>query len=124
MTGTAGRPGHALVGTMIFLVLGMMLWAAVHQQSSSHLRSETALRVREEQAAPLKSAMAWCLALLTTGDPPGGLGRTYECLMAVDGVEYVAIFNRPSPFNYTIQVRPKVQGQDDLLPTAPETFGG
>ena len=122
MTCAPRRGGHALVGTMIFLVLVMMLWAAAYQQTASHVRAEKTLRVRAEKADSVKRAMAWCLSLLETGRPNVGLGQEYRCLMAVDGDEYVAIFTRTDTSKYDIRIRPKVYWYDDWWPVAPESF--
>jgi hypothetical protein len=122
VSATATRRGHALVGTTIFLVLGMMLWAAVYQETAGHLRAEKVLRVHRENALGVKRAMAWSLALLETGKPSVGVDHTYACRMAVEAEEYVAVFTRIDWGSYEIHVRPKVGSSDDFLPMAPEHF--
>jgi len=122
VSATATRRGHALVGTMIFLVLGMMLWAAVYQETAGHLRAEKVLRVHRENALGVKRAMAWSLALLETGKPPVGVGHTYACRMVVEGEQYVAVFTRIDVDVFQIHVRPKAYWYDGLFPMAPEHF--
>ena len=93
---SARHAGHALIGTMIFLVLSMLLFAAMHQQVASHLRVEKTLRVRTERADRLKRAAAWGLSLLETGQPLVGPDSAYRCRMVLDGQVYLATFHKTS----------------------------
>ncbi len=121
MTSGAGRRGHALIGTMIFLVLGMLLWTAAHHKIAGYLRVEKTHETREERSVNPKRAMAWSLALLETGLPPED---PYACRMvpnAETGKTYVATFTAVDTLKYSISIRPATE-DDVALPLAPETF--
>ena len=120
MTRPAERRGHALIGTTIFLVLAMLLWAAVYQQTAGHLRVEKACRVHAERRAGLQRATAWALTLLETGEPPED---HYRCRMIVDGNVYRAEFEKTNHLEYRVKVdlRDPSFTKHDL---APPTFGG
>ena len=118
----ARRTGHALVGTMIFLVLAMLLWTASYQQVACQLRVEKSLKVRTERADQLKKAAAWGLSLLETGKPSLGLDHDYACRMIIDGETLVARFLRTDTDRYEVHVRFRTSEDDDLLPLAPDKF--
>jgi len=120
MTRHAERRGHALIGTTIFLVLAMLLWAAVYQQTTGHLRVEKACRVHAERHVSFQRAMAWALTLLETGEPPKD---GYRCRMIVEGNVYEVTFWQEPHEQYWVEVKLK----DPLFTKhelAPPTFGG
>ncbi len=125
MTRPAERRGHALIGTTIFLVLAMLLWAAVYQQTASHLRVEKACRVHAEGRVGIQRATAWGLSLLETGQPPLEWGFFYRCRMIVDGEVYLTTYIKADddPLEYLVRVERKDPSYHDY-PLAPSSFGG
>ena len=113
--------GHALIGTMVFIVLAMLLWAAVYAQMASALRVEKACKLRLDQAKGPVRAMAWGLSLLETGKPPC---NPYSCKVSFDdqpGKEFVITFTRIEENKYKVEVRPATES-DSLLPPPPSNF--
>jgi len=123
MTARRRRRGNALVGTMIFLVLSMLLWTAVYQQAASQLRVEKALTARAEHADRLKRATAWALTLLETDKPPVGASRRYSCRMILDGQTYLVTYLQSwmDPDIYWVQIVLKDPAYTDY-PLAPNHF--
>jgi hypothetical protein len=124
VTARPRRTGHALVGTMIFLVLSMLLWAASYQQAASQLRVESALRVRTERADRIKKATAWGLDLLETGEPPLTPGLWHRCRVVLDGQTYLVTYLRTDsdPLTYAVDIEWKDPNYDSY-PLAPNSFG-
>ncbi|HUS90288.1 MAG TPA: hypothetical protein VM695_00515 [Phycisphaerae bacterium] len=118
--------GHALIGTMIFLVLSMLLFAGMCQHVGTHLRVEKALKVRTEQSDRLKGATAWGIGLLETGEPPLNFLRMYRCRMVLDGEVYLTTYVKTSvgeePPSYLMSVR-RMDPSYSLYPLAPDSFG-
>ena len=113
--------GHALIGMMVFVVLAMLLWAAVYSQMASSLRVEKACQLRLDQARGPIRAMAWGLSLLETGKPPW---NPYSCKVNVDEqseLQYVITFTKIEENKYKIEVRPATES-DSLLPPPPSNF--
>ena len=110
--------GHALVGTMGFLILAMFLWAAAFAHATGCLRTLKACQLRADGARPTQ-ALAWGLALLESGVPPED---PYSCRVQTDGnAVFVVTFHQALPLHYTATVRPAVSA-DASLPPAPATF--
>ena len=109
---------------MVFLVMAVLLLAAVHRQMVSYLRVETACRGQAEQATGCRRALACALTLLETGQPPLEIDETYSCRLVLDDDTYMAIFTRTQadPLVYRVDVRPKQFEYEDDLPEAPESF--
>lgn len=124
MTARPRRTGHALVGTMIFLVLSMLLWTASYQQAASQLRVESALRLRTERADRVKKAAAWSLDLLETGEPPLTPGLSHRCRVVLDGQTYLVTYLRTAsdPLTYAVDIERKDPNYVDY-PLAPNSFG-
>ena len=121
MNRRARRRGHAMAGSMVMLVLAMLLWVALYRQMAGFLRTERICRLRAEHAEGPARAMAWALALLTTGNPPEDV---YSCRVTVDdqtGDTYVIWYKKETGGRYDITVRP-VTSDDSSLPLAPESF--
>ncbi len=114
------RSGHALVGTMGFLTLAMLLWLVTQGQMASSLRTAKAVQLRQITAQGPTRAMAWGLALLGTGLPPSD---PYNCKMTPSpGEDYVLTVATTPSGEYNIIVRP-FDPNDGPMPTAPATFG-
>jgi len=106
---------------MVFVVLAMLLWAAVYSQMASSLRVEKACQLRLDQARGPIRAMAWGLSLLETGKPPW---NPYSCKVNVDEqseLQYVITFTKIEENKYKIEVRPATES-DSLLPPPPSNF--
>lgn len=113
------RSGHALVGTMGFLTLAMLLWLVTQGQMANSLRTAKAVQERQIAAQGPTRAMAWGLALLETGLPPAD---PYCCKMTpAPGEDYVMTIARTTNGEYAIAVRP-LDPNDGPLPAAPPTF--
>ena len=113
--------GHALIGTMVFIVLAMLLWAAVYAQMASALRIEKACKLRLDQAKGPVRAMAWGLSLLETGKPPC---NPYSCKVSFNGqpgLGYVITFTKIEEDKYKVDVRSATES-DSLLPSPPPNF--
>ena len=109
--------GHALVGTMGFLILAMLLWAAAFAHATGCMRTLKACQLRADGVRPTR-ALAWGLALLETGRPPVS-PSPYSCLAQVDAnSDYVLTFQKTSWMHFTVSVRPAVPA-DSELPRAP-----
>ena len=110
--------GHALVGTMGFLILAMFLWAAAFAHATSCVRTLKACQLRAEADRPTRT-LAWGLALLETGLPPAD---PYSCRVQPDGnSEFVLTFQETLPLQYAVTVRPATTS-DASLPQAPASF--
>jgi len=110
--------GHALVGTMGFLILAMFLWAAAFAHSTGCLRTLKACQLRADGVRPTR-ALAWGLALLETGLPPE---TPYSCRVQPEGNStFVLTFQETIPLQYTVTVRPATSS-DASLPSAPASF--
>ncbi len=115
----AGNSGHALLGTMAFVVLMMLLWMASFAQLSGYTRVEKASYLRDAQATGPVEAMAWGLELLQTGLPPS---NPYSCRMtASTGRSFVIAYTETAALKYTVTVRPALES-DSELPAAPDRF--
>jgi len=116
--------GHSLAGTVVFLVLAMMLWGAVHRQAMNYVRIEKACRLCLEQSTGCRRAMAQALSLLETGEPPLLSDDTYSCRIVVGEETYVAVFTRTGtePLAYHVEVCPKTHAHEDDSPPAPKSF--
>jgi len=125
VNGSRRQTGHSLAGTMVFLILAMLLWMAVHRQTAGHLRAEKACRIRLENSTGPRRAAATALSLLETGEPPVGLGEWYRCRVLLADGAYVVTYTRTDtdPLTYSVHVRAKTSPSDDSWPVAPETFG-
>ena len=112
--------GHALVSTMGFLILAMLLWAAAFSHATGCMRTLKACQLRADAVRPTR-ALAWGLALLETGRPPL-TPSPYSCLAQVDSnTDYVLTFQKTTTLHFTVSVRPAVPG-DSGLPRAPYRF--
>ena len=114
--------GHALAGTMIFLVLLMLLWVGVCRQLASHLRIEKACQMRQGELVDCQRAMAWALTLLETGKPPILAAESCSFRMVLDEDTYVAIYTKTGGLDHHVEVRPMMYSDDELLPLAPPSF--
>ena len=125
MTGRRRQNGHSLAGTMVFLILAMLLWMAVHRQTAGHLRAEKACRLRLENSTGPRRAAATALSLLETGEPALAPGEWYRCRVLLADGAYVVTYTRTGtdPLTYSVHVRPRTSAFDDIWPVAPETFG-
>ena len=114
-----GCRGHALLGTMAFLVLAMLMWLAAFAHVGGYIRVEKACQLRNARSDGPTRAMAWGLTLLEGGVPPS---NPYSCRMAVNsGLTYVVTFNE-SP-QWTFAVTARLAGPaDGQLPAAPAQF--
>ena len=121
MTLRRRRPGHALIGTMTFLVLVMFLWLAAFGQLGSYARAEKFCLLRHDRAIGPTRALAYGLALLETGVPAQ---TPYACRYIPDpisGRQFVITFQETAPAVYHVAVAPAGPG-DDSLPVAPKQF--
>ena len=121
MTRPRRQSGHALVGTMGFLVLMMLLSIAAFEHLSGYVTVEKACQVRHDRATGQTRALAWGLALLETGVPPSD---PYSCRVAPDSDPtrvFVVTFSVTAPLEYSVLARPAT-AQDDSWPVVPETF--
>ena len=111
--------GHALVGTMCFLVLMMLLWLAAFSHLGSYMRVEKATQTRQARDGGCTREMAWGLTLLETGLPPT---NPYSCrVVPGNGQTYVIKFTSYVALRYSVSVRPATSG-DNSLPNAPGKF--
>ena len=119
MTRCHRASGHTLAGTLVFLVLLLILWAGVHQQTASCLRIEKTCCLRQERAVGGTRALAWALALLETGNPPFS---PYSCRAGLPSPAgaYVLTFTKAGQA-VTVAVRPAT-AEDIYLPEAPDHF--
>ena len=110
---------------MVFLILAMLLWMAVHRQTAGQLRTEKACQIRLENSTGPRRAAATALSLLETGQPPMQFGGWYRCRVILADGTYVVTYARTDtdPLTYSVHVRPKTHSWDDIWPVAPETFG-
>jgi hypothetical protein len=121
MTPRRRRRGHALIGTMTFLVLVMFLWLAAFGQLSSCARAEKVCLLRHDRAIGPTRALAYGLALLETGVPEP---NPYACRYtpdAVSGRQFVITFQESAIGVYHVAVAP-AGPEDDSLPLAPKQF--
>ena len=121
MTPPRRSSGHALVGTMAFLVLMMLLSVAAFARLTGYTRVERACQVRCDRATGQTRALAWGLKLLETDHPPTS---PYACRVTPDSDAtrvFVITFEETAPLQYTVSVRPADAG-DALVPAAPSTF--
>ncbi len=119
MTGRTVKSGHALLGTMAFLVLAMLLWLASFAVLSSDLRTATSFVKDDEfDTGPLR-AMSWGLTLLETGTPKE---TPFSCLVDVSkDRSFVITYQQLAANDYTVSVRPATSS-DQWLSAAPTTF--
>ncbi|MBN1787229.1 MAG: hypothetical protein JW806_02410 [Sedimentisphaerales bacterium] len=113
--------GYALVGTMIFLLIAMMMWLSVTRQIGTHLRIEKNSQSLQSYNDTILRALSWGLALLETGEPPS---NPYSCRMMVGrtGLDICVVeFRRTANLRYRLTARPAVGG-DESLPIAPYSF--
>jgi hypothetical protein len=119
MSSRSHRSGHVLLGTMTFLILAMLAWLAAFSALSSNVRTARMFLLRQDHDHGAVRALAWGLALLETGDPPGS---PYSCRATVDtNRTYVMTFTLTPPNQASVSVRPATAG-DSTLPYAPEEF--
>jgi hypothetical protein len=113
--------GHALAGTMMFLLIAMIMWLSVTRQLGTYLRMEKSSQSLQLYNDTTIRALSWGLTLLETGLPPS---NPYSCKMRVGRNSlqtFVVSFIRTSNLHYTVTARP-ADGGDDSLPEAPENF--
>jgi hypothetical protein len=113
--------GSSLAGTMVFLMLAMMLLAAVFRQTASCLRAEKAFALRQDRALGCTRAMACALTLLSAGQPPA---EDYDCRLQLEDdplKAYVLHYHLSGTLQYAVTVRPAT-AEDEFLPLAPTTF--
>jgi|WetSurMetagenome_2_1015567.scaffolds.fasta_scaffold110655_4 hypothetical protein len=116
------RRGHALLGTVVFLILIMFIWGVTLARLGSYTRVAKANLERGDRATGQTRALASGLALLESGLPPAD---PYACRMAPDSANptrvFVLTFQEIAPWQFSVVVRPA--GMDDGgLPEAPTTF--
>ena len=117
----SGHSGHALFGTMMFLLIVMILWLGVMRQVATCTRIEKNFQSQQSYYDSCIRSLSWGLALLETGIPPSD---PYSCKMQVgedDSQTFVVTFTKISELNYAVEARPAGLS-DELLPSAPETF--
>lgn len=111
--------GHALVGTMGFLVLMMLLWLAAFTQLSSYLRVQKASQVGQARVTGPMQAMATGLALLETGLPNKS---PYSCqFLPASGQTCVITFTVVSSSSVNLTAR-FATSADTTLPKTPTSF--
>ena len=113
--------GHALFGTLIFLLIVMILWLGVARQVATCIRIEKNFQSQHSYYNSCIRALSWGLALLETGIPPSD---PYSCKMQVgedNSQIFVVTFTKIADLNFTVTARP-AELADELLPSAPETF--
>jgi hypothetical protein len=121
MTRRRGKPGQALIGTMVFLVLMMLLWMAAFSHLSGYVYVAKAVEARHDRATGQTRAMTWGLALLESGVPPT---NPYACRVTPGDDParvFVVTFQEGERWQFAVTVRPA--GPDDAsLPAAPTFF--
>ena len=113
--------GHALFGTLVFLLLVMIIWLGVARQVATCIRIEQNFKSQKSYYDTCIRALSWGLALLETGIPPTD---PYSCKMQVgenNSQTFIVTFTKISDLNYTVTARP-AELSDELLPSAPDTF--
>lgn len=111
--------GHALVGTMGFLVLAMLLWLASFAQLSSYLRVQKSSQVSQARVTGPMQAMATGLALLETGLPTHS---PYSCqFIPNNGQTCVITFTVVSSSSVNVATR-FATAADSTLPKTPANF--
>jgi len=113
--------GHALFGTLVFLLIVMILWLGVARQVATCARIEKNFQSQQSYYDSSIRALSWGLALLETGIPPSD---PYSCKMLVgqdNSQTFVVTFTKLTDLNYTVTARP-AELSDELLPSAPDTF--
>ena len=113
--------GHALFGTLVFLLLVMIIWLGVARQVATCIRIEKNFQAQKSYYDTCIRALSWGLSLLETGIPPSD---PYSCKVLVgenNSQTFVVTFTKITDLNYTVTARP-AELSDELLPSAPETF--
>jgi hypothetical protein len=115
--------GHALAGTIMFLLIVMIMWLGVTRQIGTYLRMEKNFQSQRLYNDIALRALSWGLTLLETGKPST---NPYSCRMQVgrDSLQtYVVTFEEipPDSNNYKVITRPADSG-DSFLPEVPDTF--
>ena len=124
MTGRRSRHGHALLGTMAFLILIMLLWTVIFAHLGGYMRVTKAGLARHDRITGQTRAMAWGLAMLEirrAAPGPLRLPRRARCGQP-DAASSSSPTSRIAPWQYSVNVRPA--GPDDgELPLVPADFG-
>lgn len=117
------KKGFALIGTMIFLMLVLIMWMSVPRLTATNLRMAKYLTTDKEYNESALRAVSWGLTLLETGHPSGS---SYSCRMKLNPTTtYVVTYTRTQKIggsrHYIVTARPAA-GTDSSLPPAPSHF--
>jgi hypothetical protein len=128
--------GYALAGAVMFLLLVVIIWTGVTRQIGTNLRMENHFQAQKSYYDGSIRALSWGLKLCETGYPPMAMfqfTKPYWVPVGTDGQQkFVITYERISPFfnpfptlayNYRVTARPFVEGSDDSIQRAPDTFG-
>lgn len=119
-SGASRRKGYALAGAIIFLLLVMIMWLGVSRELMANINIEENFQSQKSYYNGNMRALAWGLTLLQTGYPNGD---EYSCKVVLeDNQEYVINFKKTTGHNYEVTARSLVAGQDDDVPSAPDSF--